>query len=129
MFDRASGHAKMVQDLQRDVARRPKLCVQQNVGAPIGGGSLSKHFADLLQRLWVAEQGAMILIFHSRPNCLRRSPEANDKRMLLQAFHVFRIDNEAASCSDHRSPPSFKLVNDFSLKLAKRRFPVIGEDL
>ena len=71
----------------------------------------------------------MGLGFHARPNCLRRSPKANDDRMLLKAGKVLRVDDEAAARGDNGPIPQGQFLDEMPLLFPKRLFAAGREDL
>src|SRR3954470_11412893 len=71
----------------------------------------------------------MRLRAHSFPNYIRRCPQTNDQRVLLEAAQMLRICADASSSRDDCSPQFLQFGNDFPFRVAKNAFAAVGKNV
>lgn len=124
----AASEAELVDHVLGDVPGRTKVRTHQSVGPAVERSALREQFPDGAFRVGRLEQGPMGLVTHARPDCFRRSPEADDERVRLEAFEIGGVHHQAAAGGDDRPGAGLEFLDDGTFQLAEGALAIFRED-
>src|SRR5208282_4258812 len=120
---------ELMDDLLRDLADGADIRVNQHVGLPVKLFARGQEVADFFLRIGVVEQGTMRLVFYALPDFFRRSPEADDQRVLFEAGKILRPGRQAAAGGNESAFARGKFPGDLLFERAEGRFAVPGKNI
>jgi hypothetical protein len=120
---------KLMKHLLSNFMNRPSFCIHQDIGLKVEWFAFSQQPLNFVEGVSFPQQWAMRLIPHSLPNCFRRSPQANHKRMLLEKRKIRGIGPQSSASGDHSASLMAEVNHDLAFVFSKRTFALLGEDL